>query len=127
MEFHHVSVLLNECIEYLNIKKDGIYIDGTMGGGGHSLAICQKLTTGKLIAIDKDLNAHTAAKQTLKDHLKKITFVHDNFENIKIILQNLNIAKVDGILLDIGVSSHQLDESERGSGRRRNCTLWQRF
>lgn len=67
MEFHHVSVLLNECIEYLNIKKDGIYIDGTMGGGGHSLAICQKLTTGKLIAIDQDLNAHTAAKQTLKD------------------------------------------------------------
>ena len=114
MEFHHVSVLLNECIEYLNIKKDGIYIDGTMGGGGHSLAICEKLTTGRLIAIDQDLNAHIAAKQTLKNHLQKITFVHDNFENIKMILQNLNIEKVDGVLLDIGVSSHQLDESERG-------------
>ena len=123
MEFHHVSVLLNECIEYLNIKKDGIYIDGTMGGGGHSLAICQKLTTGRLIAIDQDLNAHTAAKQILKDHLKKITFVHDNFENIKTILQNLNIAKVDGVLLDIGVSSHQLDESERGFSYQKDAPL----
>ncbi|MEY8320223.1 16S rRNA (cytosine(1402)-N(4))-methyltransferase RsmH [Lachnospiraceae bacterium 46-61] len=123
MEFHHVSVLLNECIEYLNIKKDGIYIDGTMGGGGHSLAICKKLTTGRLIAIDQDLNAHTAAKQTLKEHLQKVTFVHDNFENIKTILQNLNIEKVDGILLDIGVSSHQLDESERGFSYQKDAPL----
>lgn len=123
MEFHHVSVLLNECIEYLNIKKDGIYIDGTMGGGGHSLAICKKLTTGRLIAIDQDLNAHAAAKQTLKEHLQKVTFVHDNFENIKTILQNLNIEKVDGILLDIGVSSHQLDESERGFSYQKDAPL----
>lgn len=123
MEFHHVSVLLNECIEYLNIKKDGIYIDGTMGGGGHSLAICEKLTTGRLIAIDQDLNAHIAAKQTLKNHLQKITFVHDNFENIKMILQNLNIEKVDGVLLDIGVSSHQLDESERGFSYQKDAPL----
>ena len=123
MEFHHVSVLLNECIEYLNIKKDGIYIDGTMGGGGHSLAICQKLTTGRLIAIDQDLNANTAAKQILKDHFKKITFFHENFENIKTILQNLNIAKVDGVLLDIGVSSHQLDESERGFSYQKDAPL----
>lgn len=123
MEFHHVSVLLNECIEYLNIKKDGIYIDGTMGGGGHSLAICEKLTTGRLIAIDQDLNAHIAAKQTLKNHLQKITFVHDNFENIKMILQNLNIEKVDGVLLDIGVSSHQLDESERGFSYQKDALL----
>ena len=114
MEFHHLSVLLEECIENLNIKPNGIYIDGTMGGGGHSLAICQKLTTGRLIAIDQDLYAHEAAKKTLKDHLNKITFVHDNFANIKSILQNLGIEKVDGVLLDIGVSSHQLDEAERG-------------
>ncbi|NDO46907.1 16S rRNA (cytosine(1402)-N(4))-methyltransferase RsmH [Clostridium sp. MD294] len=123
MEFHHISVLLKECIENLNIKPDGIYVDGTMGGGGHSLAICQKLTTGKLIAIDQDLQAHEAAKQTLKQHLQKITFVHDNFVNIKSILQQLGIDKVDGILLDIGVSSYQLDESERGFSYQNNAAL----
>ena len=123
MEFHHISVLLKECIENLNIKPDGIYIDGTMGGGGHSLAICQKLTTGKLIAIDQDLQAHKAAKETLKQHLQKVTFVHDNFVNIKSILQQLGIDKVDGILLDIGVSSYQLDESERGFSYQNNAAL----
>ena len=114
MEFHHVSVLLNECIENLKIKEDGIYIDGTMGGGGHSLEICKRLTTGRLIAIDQDLNAHAAAVDKLKEHLEKIVFVHDNFSNIKQILQKLDITGVDGVLLDIGVSSHQLDEAERG-------------
>lgn len=123
MEFHHISVLLKECIENLNIKPDGIYVDGTMGGGGHSLAICQKLTTGKLIAIDQDLQAHEAAKQTLKQHLQKVTFIHDNFVNIKSILQQLGIDKVDGILLDIGVSSYQLDESERGFSYQNNAVL----
>ena len=123
MEFHHVSVLLEECIESLKIKPTGIYIDGTMGGGGHSLAICQKLTTGKLIAIDQDLHAHEAAKKTLKDHLKKVTFIHDNFVNIKSILQKLEIEKVDGVLLDIGVSSHQLDEAERGFSYQKNAPL----
>ena len=123
MEFHHLSVLLEECIENLNIKPNGIYIDGTMGGGGHSLDICQKLTTGRLIAIDQDLYAHEAAKKTLKDHLNKITFVHDNFANIKSILQNLGIEKVDGVLLDIGVSSHQLDEAERGFSYQKDAPL----
>lgn len=123
MEFHHVSVLLKECIENLNIKKDGIYVDGTMGGGGHSAAICQKLTTGKLIAIDQDLHAHQAARETLKQYLEKVTFVHDNFVNIKSILQQLGIEKVDGILLDIGVSSHQLDESERGFSYQKDAPL----
>lgn len=123
MEFHHVSVLLKECIENLNIKKDGIYVDGTMGGGGHSAAICQKLTTGKLIAIDQDLHAHEAARETLKEYLEKVTFVHDNFVNIKSILQQLGIEKVDGILLDIGVSSHQLDESERGFSYQKDAPL----
>lgn len=114
MEFHHVSVLLEECIENLKIKADGIYVDGTLGGGGHSLEICKRLTTGRLIAIDQDLNAHAAAKERLKDYLEKVTFVHNNFGNIKQILQQLGIDGVDGVLLDIGVSSHQLDEAERG-------------
>ena len=114
MEFHHVSVLLDECIENLKIKADGIYVDGTMGGGGHSLEICKRLTTGRLIAIDQDLNAHAAAIERLKEHLEKVTFVHDNFGNIKHTLKELGIDGVDGVLLDIGVSSHQLDESERG-------------
>lgn len=114
MEFHHISVLFQECMDCLKIKEDGIYVDGTMGGGGHSLGICERLTTGRLIAIDQDLNAHKAAKERLKDHLQKVTFVHDNFSNIQRILENLGISAVDGILLDIGVSSHQLDEAERG-------------
>ena len=114
MEFHHISVLFQECMDSLKIKEDGIYVDGTMGGGGHSLGICQHLTTGRLIAIDQDLNAHRAAKERLKDHLEKVTFVHDNFSNIESILEELNIDGLDGILLDIGVSSHQLDEADRG-------------
>lgn len=123
MEFHHVSVLLKECIENLNIKQNGIYVDGTMGGGGHSLEICKKLTTGRLIAIDQDLHAHEAAKEVLKEHLEKVTFVHDNFVNIKSILHHLGIEKVDGVLLDIGVSSHQLDESERGFSYQKDAPL----
>lgn len=114
LEFHHVSVLLQECIDGLNIKPDGIYVDGTMGGGGHSLEICKRLTTGRLIAIDQDKNAHIAARERLANYLDKVTFVYDNFSNIRQILQELNISQIDGMLLDIGVSSHQLDEAERG-------------
>ncbi|MDD3393873.1 MAG: 16S rRNA (cytosine(1402)-N(4))-methyltransferase RsmH [Anaerotignum sp.] len=123
MEFHHVSVLLWECIENLNIKPDGIYVDGTMGGGGHSLEIAKKLSTGRLICIDQDLNAHQAAKEVLKEHLDKITFVHDNFGNIGSILESLGIEKIDGMLLDIGVSSHQLDEAERGFSYQQDAPL----
>ena len=123
LEFHHVSVLLWECIENLNIKADGIYIDGTMGGGGHSLEIAKNLTTGRLICIDQDQNAHEAAKERLKDHLDKITFVHDNFGNINSILDSLKIQKIDGMLLDIGVSSHQLDEAERGFSYQQDAPL----
>lgn len=123
MEFHHVSVLLWECIENLNIKPDGIYVDGTMGGGGHSLQIAKKLSTGRLICIDQDLNAHQAAKEVLKEHLNKITFVHDNFGNIVSILESLSIDKIDGMLLDIGVSSHQLDEAERGFSYQQDAPL----
>ena len=123
MEFHHVSVLLKECIEQLNIDPNGIYIDGTMGGAGHSLEIAKHLDKGRLIAIDQDLNAHEAGKERLKEHLDKVTFVHNNFGNIEQILDELNIEKVDGILLDIGVSSHQLDEAERGFSYQHNAPL----
>lgn len=123
LEFHHVSVLLRECIENLNIKPDGIYVDGTMGGGGHTLEIVKRLTTGRLIAIDQDLNAHAAAKMHLAEYIDKITFVHDNFGNIAAILDGLGIEKIDGMLLDIGVSSHQLDEAERGFSYQNDAPL----
>ncbi len=115
LNFNHISVLLNECIDNLNIKADGVYVDGTMGGAGHSLEIVKKLSAkGKLICIDQDNNAHTKAREVLKDHLDKVIFVHDNFVNIKNILTEVGYPKVDGVLLDLGVSSHQLDEAERG-------------
>ncbi len=114
MEFHHISVLLNECIESLNIKPDGIYVDGTLGGAGHSYEICKRLTTGRLIGIDQDMNAINAATKRLEEFKDKVTLVHSNFSNVKEVFQNLGIEKADGFLLDIGVSSHQLDEAQRG-------------
>lgn len=114
MEFKHISVMLQECIEGLNIKPNGIYVDCTLGGAGHSLEIAKKLSKeGRLIGIDQDLDALNAAKIRLNS-FENITFVHDNFYNIDGILQELNIEKVDGILMDLGVSSYQLDEAERG-------------
>ena len=123
MEFHHISVLLNECIDNLNIRPDGIYVDGTMGGGGHSLEIAKRLTTGRLICIDQDPNAHEAAGKRLAEYKDRITFVRDNFGNIKSILDSLGIEKIDGMLLDIGVSSHQLDEAERGFSYQQEAPL----
>lgn len=123
MEFHHVSVLLNECIEQLNIDPDGIYVDGTMGGAGHSLEIAKKLNNGRLIAIDQDLKAHEAGKKRLASVLDKVTFVHNNFGNIGEVLDELGIEKVDGILLDIGVSSYQLDEGDRGFSYQQDAPL----
>lgn len=123
MNFHHVSVLLQECIDNLNIKPDGIYVDGTMGGGGHSLEIAKRLTTGRLICIDQDPNAHEAAGKRLAEYKDKITFVRDNFGNIRNILDGLGIEKIDGMLLDIGVSSHQLDEAERGFSYQQDAPL----
>lgn len=114
MEFHHISVLLNECIESLNIKPDGIYVDGTLGGAGHSYEICKRLTTGRLIGIDQDMNAINAATKRLEEFKDKVTLFHSNFSNIKKVFEDLGIEKADGFLLDIGVSSHQLDEAERG-------------
>ena len=123
MEFQHVSVLLQECIDGLAIRPDGIYVDGTTGGGGHSLEIVKRLTTGRLICIDQDLDAHAAAKIRLAEYLGKITFVHDNFGNIGQILDGLGIAQIDGMLMDIGVSSYQLDEAERGFSYQQDAPL----
>lgn len=114
MEFKHEPVLLNECIEGLNIKKDGIYVDGTLGGAGHSKEILNHLSnTGLLIGIDQDLEALDAAKKNLSS-FNNVVYIHDNHDNIDKILQKLEIQKVDGILLDLGVSSYQLDEKSRG-------------
>lgn len=114
MEFKHKSVLLNECIEGLNIKTDGIYVDGTLGGAGHSIKIVEKLSkNGMLIGIDRDIEALKAAKEKLKNY-SNVTYVHGNHDDIKNVLQDLNMEEVDGILLDLGVSSYQLDEKSRG-------------
>ena len=114
MEFSHKSVLLWECIDALNIRPNGIYLDGTLGGGGHSLEICRHLTTGRLIGVDRDEVALEAAKKRLSRHARKVTLVHDNFENIALILDSLNLDKIDGMLFDLGVSSPQLDDGSRG-------------
>lgn len=114
MSFNHVSVLLKECIEGLNIKPNGIYIDGTLGGGGHSFKILQLLENGKLIGIDQDTDALKAATERLKIFEDKFVPVHRNFSEIETVLDELGIKKIDGLLLDLGVSSFQLDEAERG-------------
>jgi len=113
-EFHHVSVLLWECIDGLNIKPDGIYVDGTLGGAGHSSQIVKKLTTGRHIGIDRDPIALKAAGERLEPYKDKVTLVHSNFCEIRQVLDDLDIEGVDGILLDLGVSSPQLDDGERG-------------
>ena len=114
MEFKHKPVLLNECIENLNMRNNGIYVDGTLGGGGHSYHILKKLNgTGMLIGIDRDMDAIKAATKRLAE-FNNFKTVHDNHANILNILKDLNISGVDGILLDLGVSSYQLDEADRG-------------
>lgn len=114
MEFNHIPVLLKECIECLNIKEGGVYVDGTLGGGGHSSCILERLNnTGKLIGIDRDSEALNHTSKKLEQY-SNVIYVKDNHENIKNILLNLGIDKVDGILLDLGVSSYQLDEPTRG-------------
>lgn len=115
MEFNHVSVLLNECIENLNIKEDGVYVDCTMGGAGHSKEIVKRLSDkGLFIGFDQDKNAIATAKERLSEYSDRVKFVHSNFENIKEELEKLGIEKIDGVLADLGVSSHQLDEADRG-------------
>ncbi|VEU80893.1 16S rRNA (cytosine(1402)-N(4))-methyltransferase RsmH [Haploplasma axanthum] len=109
----HVTVLLNEAIEYLNIKKDGIYVDGTLGGAGHSELILKNLSAGHLYAFDQDLYAIDVASKKLESYSNK-TIIHDNFANMKKRLNELGISKVDGILLDLGMSSFQIDDESRG-------------
>jgi 16S rRNA (cytosine1402-N4)-methyltransferase len=113
-EFYHVSVLLDECIDGLNIKPDGIYVDGTLGGAGHSFQIAKRLTTGRLIGIDRDNVALKAARERLAPYMDRVTLVHSNFCEIASVLKDLGIHGVDGILLDLGVSSPQLDDGARG-------------
>ena len=114
MEPKHVSVLLQECIDALNIKPDGIYVDGTLGMGGHSSEIAARLTTGRLIGIDRDESAIRRAGERLKPFGERVQLVHGNFRDTAAILDSLGIAGVDGMLFDLGVSSPQLDEAERG-------------
>ena len=113
-QFHHISVLLNECIDGLDIKPDGIYVDGTLGGAGHSSEIASRLTTGRLIGIDRDQVALAAAGKRLEPWKDRVTLVHANFCEMANVLQELGIEGVDGILLDLGVSSPQLDDGQRG-------------
>jgi 16S rRNA (cytosine1402-N4)-methyltransferase len=125
MEFGHKPVMLDECMEGLAVKPDGIYVDCTLGGGGHSLEIAKRLTDGgRLIAIDKDADALKFASERLKDYKDKITFVKSDFKNAAKVLDDLNIDKVDGVLMDLGVSSWQIDNFDRGfSYRSRDSRL----
>lgn len=123
MEFKHVSVLLNECLDAVNIKDDGIYVDCTLGGAGHSSHILRRLSKdGLLVGIDQDTDALKAAGERLKEYENK-KLVHNNFHNIDSILEELEIPKVDGILMDLGVSSYQLDEGERGFSYMKDAPL----
>lgn len=124
MDFKHVSVLLDETIEHLNIKPDGIYVDGTLGGGGHSFEICKRLGGGgRLIGIDQDSAAIEAGTKRLEPFKDKVTVVRSNYCKMKQVLSELGIEKVDGIVLDLGVSSYQLDTAERGFSYRENAPL----
>ena len=122
--FEHKSVLLEETIESLNIKPDGIYVDGTLGGGGHAFHVCERLgENGRLIGIDQDEAAIEAAGKRLSPFKDKVTIVRSNYENIRSVLEGLGIEKVDGICLDLGVSSYQLDTPERGFTYREDVPL----
>ena len=123
MNFEHTSVLLKECIDGLNIKRDGIYADGTLGGAGHSKEIVKHLKEGLLIGIDQDPNAIQKAQDELKDFLDNVVLVHNNFSNIKSILEELKIKSIDGMILDLGVSSHQLDSADRGFSYNKDAPL----
>lgn len=123
MIFNHKSVLLNEVIESLNIKPEGIYVDGTLGGGGHAFYVAKRLASGKLIGIDQDEDALTAAKERLEKFNDRVIFVRDNYVNIANVLSERGFEKVDGIYLDLGVSSYQLDTVERGFSYRFDAPL----
>lgn len=122
MEFKHNPIMLNECIENLNIKKDGIYVDGTLGGAGHSSKIVEKLDKGMLIGIDRDNEALEASQKRLVNY-KNVKYVHGRHEDIEKHLNDLGIDKVDGVLLDLGISSYQIDEGTRGFSYTKDATL----
>ena len=124
MEFKHKSVLLEETIEYLNVRPDGIYVDGTLGGGGHAYHVCEKLSgQGRYIGIDQDRAAIAAASERLAPFKDRVTVVRNNYENMDLVLKELGIGGVDGILLDLGVSSYQLDTLERGFSYKEDTVL----
>ena len=114
LSYGHRPVLLEECLEALAIRPDGVYVDGTLGRAGHSLEIARRLTTGRLIGIDRDDTAIAAARERLRDYMDHVTLVHSNFDRIGAILEELNISGADGMLFDLGVSSPQLDDAQRG-------------
>lgn len=123
MEFSHFSVMLKECIDGLNIREDGIYVDGTCGGAGHSSVIAARVTTGKLCAFDQDPDAIAVITERLAPFADHTVIIHDNFRNMQQALESRGIFHVDGVLLDLGVSSHQLDEAERGFSYRMDAPL----
>ena len=124
MEFKHKSVLLEETIEYLNVRPDGIYVDGTLGGGGHAYHVCERLSErGRYIGIDQDRAAIAAASERLAPFKDRVTIVRNNYENMDLVLKELEISGVDGILLDLGVSSYQLDTLERGFSYKEDTVL----
>jgi len=126
MIFEHKSVLLNEIIKNLSIKEDGTYVDATLGGAGHALEVCRRLSQkGHFIGIDQDEDAIESSKLRLKDYMDRVDIVKSNYVNIKNILESLNVDKVDGIYIDLGVSSYQLDNAERGFPRGRDHTVKQ--
>lgn len=123
MEFHHYSVMLKETIEELKIRPEGVYVDGTLGGGGHAFEICRRLTDGHLYGIDQDDAALEAACERLAPFREKVTFLHDNYCNMCSALKKEQVTGVDGILLDLGVSSYQLDTQDRGFSYRYDAPL----
>lgn len=124
MEFAHIPVMLNECLEGLNIKADGTYVDGTVGGAGHSIEIVKRLSeNGRLICVDKDEDALKAAGERLAPYKDRVTFIHDDYKNLVNELDSIGVGKVDGILLDLGVNSYQLDNAERGFSYMKDAPL----
>lgn len=123
MDYGHKSVLLRECIDALAVRPDGVYVDGTLGRAGHSLEIVRRLTTGRLIALDRDETALSAARERLAEHMDRVTLVHSNFSRLGEVLDGLGVGGADGMLFDLGVSSPQLDDAARGFSYQKDAPL----